>query len=233
MVTIHMMKPNQTSEVGTRPRTGYLPGVLSLMIFLAAGSAVASPLAVTPSGTLIDSLAPYAITTAWDFQLDRSFQVTALDFYTNGSPYFGSHQVGLWATSVATGYPVGTLLATVTFSAGTPGTVNGAYRSLPISPLVLNPGFYEVGVFVDGGPVGNFDPYLYSQTSYALQPGVIFNGQGHVNTSGTFTYPGTSNAQSGSFAANFEGQAVPVPGAAFLFGSALGLLGLRRKITPA
>jgi hypothetical protein len=198
--------------------------LLSLTVFLATGSAFGASLALTPSGTIIDSLAPYPITIGWEFGLDRSYQVTALDFYTNGSPYFDSHQVGIWADSVETGYPIGTLLATVTFAAGTPGTLSGVYRSLPVSPIVLSPGYYEVGVFVQGGGgAANSDPYLYSQTSYTLLPGILVGG-GHVDTSGSFTYPGASNFGSPTFAANFEGIAVPEPGTALL--GTMGVLGL-------
>jgi hypothetical protein len=193
--------------------------LLSLTVFLATGSAFGASLALTPSGTITDSLAPYPITVSWEFGLDRSYQVTALDFYTNGSPYFDSHQVGIWADSPETGYPIGTLLATVTFAAGTPGTLNGVYRSLPVSPIVLSPGHYEVGVFVQGYS----DPYLYTATSYTLLPGILAGG-GHVDTSGSFTYPGASNFGNPIFSANFEAVPVPEPGETLL--ATLGVLGL-------
>jgi hypothetical protein len=214
-----------------QPGRNFSTATLLIAWMLSSASAAAAPLAVTPAGTIVDTPAPYDITTAWDFGLDRSYQVTALDFYTNGTPYTSSHPVGIWSASAATGYPIGTLLATVTFSASNPGTANGVYRSLPISPLLLNPGNYEVGVFVAGGTPGA-DPYLFSQTSYTLLPGITFGG-GHVDTGGAFTYPGGSFFVSGNFAANFEGVATPVaePGPAALmlaglFG--LGLVGRQR-----
>jgi len=212
------------AKIRSRASAASFAGVLSLSVFLAGGSAFGSPLAVTPSGALTDGQFPYSVTTAWDFGLDRSYQVTALDFYTNGSPYVDSHQVGIWAASVGTGYPIGTLLATVTFAAGTPGTLNGVYRSLPISPIVLSPGAYEVGVLVQGYA----DPYLVSQTSYTLLPGISFGG-GHVDTSGVFTYPGGSNFVTGNFAANFEGQAVPEPATIAELGFGLALLCFVRR----
>jgi hypothetical protein len=209
---------------GRLPRAAVLAGALSIALVLSSAPVRGATLAVTPAGTITDSLAPYDITTAWDFGLDRSYQVTALDFYSNGSPYASSHQVGIWSAEAATGFPVGTLLATVTFSAGSSGTPNGVYRSLPISPIVLNPGHYEVGVFVAGGSSAS-DPYLFSQSSYSLLPGITFGG-GHVDTSGSFTYPGGTFFVSGEFAANFEGAASSLPEAGNASLLIFGLIGL-------
>jgi hypothetical protein len=224
------MQANLKTGQETSTRSSVPVGVLSIALALSGASALCAPLAVTPAGTLTDSLAPYPITMAWDFGLDRSYQVTALDFYSNGLPYADSHQVGLWSAEAATGYPIGTLIATVTFSAGTSGIANGPYRSLPISPIMLNPGHYEVGAFVSGG-TGSSDPYLFGQSSYSLLPGITFVG-GHVDTGGAFTYPGGSFFVSGNFAANFEGTAAPVPEpgiAALLLWGLIGLAAMGGK----
>jgi hypothetical protein len=224
------MKMNFNTARGTFVRLALPTGALAVALVFSGAPALGAPLAVTPAGTITDSLAPYDITTAWDFGLDRSYVVTALDFYSNGSPYLNSHQVGIWSAEAATGYPIGTLLATVTFSAGTSGTANGVYRSLSISPIVLNPGHYEVGVFVAGG-TANSDPYLFGQSSYSLLPGITFGG-GHVDTSGSFTYPGGTFFVSGNFAANFEGVAASVPepsNALMLLSGLIGLAAFGRK----
>ena len=206
-------------------------GLLMMVVLLfASAPASASSLAVTPAGTIVGGYVPYALTTAWDFSLTQSYQVTALDLYNNGTPFTNSNQVGLWAASTQTGYAIGTLLATVTFGPSAQGTTNGLFHSLSIAPLVIGPGAYEVGVLLQPSSA----PYIYSQSSYTLLPGLVYQGVGHVNTSGVFTYPGGSNASTGYFAANFEAQpvsATPEPASLLLLGSGfVGAMGaIRRK----
>jgi hypothetical protein len=223
------MKPELIAARTAGAKFAATTGLLALTLFLACGQALGSALAVTPSGTIVESPEPYPLTTAWDFAIDRPYQVTALDLYSNGSPYVSSHQVGIWSTEAATGYPVGTLIATVTFAAGTSGTANGLYRSLAIDPIVLNPGHYEVGVLLFSGD--GADPYPASQTSFSLLPGFTVNG-GHVETSGVFTYPGGTFFTSAYFAANLEATAAPVPlpaSAWLLFAGLLGLIAVSRN----
>jgi len=194
---------------------------VTVTLVLAAAAASASSLAVVPVGPIVDSGVPYALTTAWDFTLTQSYQVTALDLYNDGTPYKAADQVGLWAASTQTGYAIGTLLATVTFGPGNPGTTNGFFHSLAITPIVLGPGAYEVGVLLQPGS----DKYIFTQSSYTLLPGLVYHGVGHVDTSGVFRYPGGSNASTGYFAANFEAQPVsPTPEPSSLMLTAFGCL---------
>src|SRR5664279_5619941 len=130
-------------------------------LFFGVTSASASSLAVVPVGPIVDSGVPYALTTAWDFTLTQSYQVTALDLYNDGTPYANVDPVGLWAASTQTGYAIGTLLATVTFGPGSKGTSNGLFHSISITPIVLAPGAYEVGVLLRPG----YDKYIFSQSS--------------------------------------------------------------------
>jgi len=111
-----------------------------------------------------------AATIWWRFghQADGGVRGNRARSYITG-PYILNEQVGLWAASLDTGYAIGTLLATVTFSAATPGTANGFYHSLAISPLDLSPGAYEVGVFLETGS----DPYL----TYSVKAGCFYWGQ--------------------------------------------------------
>ncbi len=178
----------------------------------------------TPT-SISDSFAPYDITSGWDFQLTQSFQVTALDFYDSGATggLLTSHQVALWTHD-------GDLLASVTIPAGTAAPLIGDYRSVAITPIILPPGFYEVGGFVPG----SVDKYVYDATG-TTQPGILYY-ESHVAT-GVFAFPGAQNLVStAEITANFEAtpydtSAVPEPGTYALFAS-LGLTGaafLRRR----
>ena len=163
--------------------------------------------ALSPT-SILDSAAPYDITSGWDFQLTQSFIVTALDYYdprlTTG--LLVSHQVGLWTSN-------GILLASATVPSGTAGTLNGTYRSVAISPIILTPGFYEIAGFVPG----QSDKYVYDATFTTL-PGIAYY-ESHVAT-GAFAFPGSQNLVSTKeVTANFEAtavQAVPEPGTAVL-----------------
>lgn len=73
---------------------------------------------------------------------------------------------------------------------------------IPHHPIVLAQALIQVGVLLQP----NSDPYLFSQTSYTLLPGITFKG-GHVDTTGVFTCPDGANFVSGNFAANLEAQA--------------------------
>ena len=181
--------------------------------------------AINPT-SISDSLAPYDITSAWDFQLTQSFQVTALGYYDSGSAggLLTSHQVGLWKND-------GTLLVSATIPAGTAASLIGSYRYVPITSIILAPGFYEVGGFVPGG----LDKYVYDATG-TTQPGILYYVS-HVAT-GSFAFPGGQFLVSTKeFTANFEthpvvNTAVPEPNTAALISTGVAglLLFMRRRI---
>jgi hypothetical protein len=174
--------------------------------------------------SITDSLAPYDLTSAWDFQITQSFRVTALDYYDSGTPggLLTSHQVGLWTSN-------GVLLASVTIPAGTAAPQIGDYRSEAITPIILTPGFYEVGGFVPGSS----DKYVIDATGNTLS-GILYQ-ESHVAT-GAFAFAGSQNLISGKeITANFEASAVsdvPEPGTAgLLFAGIVGLVLFWRKRT--
>jgi len=164
-----------------------LPAFLAVRGF-AAGF---SPTSIT------DSLAPYDITSGWDFMVTTNFQVTALDYYDSGAAggLLTSHLVALWTYD-------GTLISSATIPAGTAAPLIGNYRSVAITPIVLPPGYYEIGAFVPG----HLDNYVYDATG-TTQTGILYSGS-HVAT-GPFTFPGSHNQSSTKeITANFEGSIV-------------------------
>ena len=154
--------------------------------------------------SITNSVAPYDLTSAWDFQITQSFRVTALDFYDSGAAngLLTSHEVGLWTSN-------GVLLASVTIPAGTAAPLIGNYRYEAITPIILPPGFYEVGGFVSGSS----DKYVIDANGTTL-PGILYQ-ESHVAT-GAFAFAGSQNLISGKqITANFEVSAVvdvPEPG---------------------
>ena len=185
---------------------------LALLTVRGFASAV-SPTSITDSG------APFDLTSGWDFNLAQSYLVTALDFYDSGAVggLLTSHQVGLWTST-------GTLLASATIPAGTAAPLIGTYRSVAIVPIVLTPGFYEVGGFVPG----NSDKYVFDAAAFTTLSGITYSAS-HVAT-GAFAFPGSQNLVSTrEFTANFEVAGAPEPASAALLGLGALLLAARRR----
>ena len=181
-----------------------LPSIAcSAILLFSSANGFASAFSPT---AISDSLAPYDITSGWDFQLTTSFRITALDYYDSGAAggLLTNHEVALWTSG-------GALLATATVPAGSSAPLIGSYRSVAIPPIILPPGFYEVGAFV----TGYSDKYVYDSMGSTL-PG-IFYYESHVAV-GPFAFPGSQNLVSTrEITANFEAVAVvPEPQTATL-----------------
>ncbi len=157
-------------------------------------------------------------TLGWKFSVAAPTAVGALGVYDSGKDGLaGPAQVALWLASG------GAPLVQTTVAAGTDAALDGYFRFVPVASTALVPGIeYIVGAHLDGdatslfGGNGSVDPRVsvidvrYS----AVGSGFAFPDQ---------TDPGTDG--SAYLGGNIQLTAVPLPAAAWLFGSAL--VGLR------
>lgn len=156
-------------------------------------------------------------TLGWKFSVTAPTSVEALGVYDSGQDGLaGPAQVGLWLASG------GAPLVQTTIAAGTEATLDGHFRFAPVNSTALTPGIeYIVGAHLDSdatslfGGNGIVDPRVsVIDARYStLGSGFAFPDQ---------TDPGTDGAA--FLGGNFQLTAVPLPAAAWLFGS--GLIGL-------
>jgi hypothetical protein len=159
-----------------------------------------------------------AWTLGWKFSVNESVSIHALGVYDSGQDGLaGQAQVGLWLASG------GAPLVQTTVAAGTEATLDGYFRFTPVTETALTPGVdYVVGAHLDGdlatslfGGNGLVDPRVtVIDVRYSsLGSGFGFPDQTDFGTDGAAYLGG-----------NFQLTPVPLPAAAWLFGS--GLVGL-------
>lgn len=156
-------------------------------------------------------------TLGWKFSVTAPTSVEALGVYDSGQDGLaGPAQVGLWLASG------GAPLVQTTIAAGTDAVLDGYFRFVPVSSTALTPGIdYIVGAHLDSdatslfGENGIVDPRVsvIDARYSSLGSGFGFPDQ---------TDPGTDGAA--YLGGNFQLTAVPLPAAAWLFGS--GVIGL-------
>ena len=156
-------------------------------------------------------------TLGWKFSVTTPTSVESLGVYDSGQDGLaGPAQVGLWLASG------GAPLVQATIAAGTDAALDGYFRFAPVSSTALTPGVdYIIGAHLDGdatslfGGNGIVDPRVsvIDARYSSVGSGFAFPDQ---------TDPGTDGAA--FLGGNFQLAAVPLPAAAWLFGS--GLVGL-------
>ena len=162
-------------------------------------------------------------TLGWKFSVTAPTSVEALGVYDSFQDGLaGTAQVGLWLASG------GTPLAQTTIAAGTDAALDGYFRFAPVSSTALTPGIeYIVGAHLDGdatslfGGNGIVDPRVsVIDVRYSsFGSGFGFPDQTDLGTDGAAFLDG-----------NFQLTSVPLPAAAWLFGSGvIGLAGLVRR----
>ena len=194
----------------------------SLGVSVWSGSAQAAAINLTEVDFEFDS-SPWTL--GWKFSVNSPYAVDSLGVYDSGQDgLVGSAQVGLWLASG------GNPLVQTTVASGTAGELDGYFRFTAIAPTTLNPGTeYIVG------------SYISEELATAL-----FGGNGTVDpdinvidvrysSTGVFAFPELTDPDtegSAFLGGNFRGSVspVPLPAAAWLFGSGLaGLLFSARK----
>ncbi|MBK9307734.1 MAG: VPLPA-CTERM sorting domain-containing protein [Nitrospira sp.] len=165
-----------------------------------------------------------AWTLGWKFSVTAPTSIEALGVYDSGQDGLaGPAQVALWLASG------GAPLVQTTVAPGTDAALDGYFRFAPVISTILSPGVeYIVGAHLDGdvatalfGGNGLVDPRI---TVIDVRYSSFGSGFGFPDQ----TDPGTDGAA--FLGGNFQLTAVPLPAAAWLFGSGLaGLAGLATR----
>ena len=171
--------------------------------------------------------------------------ITQLGVFDNGGDgLVNSHQAGLWVFDGTLGTPV-TLLASVTIPAGTVAPLTGGYRYMPITPVLIPPGYRLTSQFVVGAEYSANDTDDLVTPQYAgLANGVFLSTLRGLATFGFAGYGlGLPFPQNGYFLpdpegghgiplfaeVNFQFQVVPEPSVPLLLTPGLVYLVLRRR----
>lgn len=194
------------------------PALISLLICtLWSSSTLAAAIDLTQIDFEYDSS---AWTLGWKFTVNEPATVHALGVYDDSiqDGLVNSAQVGLWLA--AGGDPI----AQTIIPTGTAAPLDGHFRFAPITPTLLAPGTeYIVGSYLDGELATT-----YFDGNGVVDPRVTVIDRRYTSTEWTgFGFPDITDAnfQGTAFlGANFQLTPVPLPAAAWLFGS--GLVGL-------
>ncbi len=157
-------------------------------------------------------------TLGWKFSVTAPTSIEALGVYDSGQDGLaGPAQVGLWLASG------GSPLIQVTVPAGTQAALDGHFRFTPVTSTALTPGIeYIVGAHLDGDATSFFDG------NGIVDPRVSVIDARYSSFGSGFGFPDQTDPGTDGDAflgGNFQLTPVPLPAAAWLFGSGLVVLG--------
>ena len=219
-----------------------------LAITLIGSVVLADTPAFTSGGYAINPPPSFTGTKGWVFGNSSPsdyLAITQLGVFDNGGDgLVNSHQAGLWVFDGTLGTPV-TLLASVTIPAGTVALLTGGYRYMPITPVLIPPGYRLTSQFVVGAEYSANDTDDLVTPQYAgLANGVFLSTLRGLATFGFAGYGlGLPFPQNGYFLpdpegghgiplfaeVNFQFQVVPEPSVPLLLTPGLVYLVLRRR----
>ena len=167
-------------------------------------------------------------TLGYVFSVKSGFEVTSLGWFDdclNG--FVDPHTVELFDTSS------GTLLTSLTLSAGTVDPLTGSFRYHAVTPVTLTPGV----TYLLAGTTGNDDAYTENDDvcGFTINPNFIVPANAGLfvdnTTTPEFTYPYGHYSDYMTYAGpNLDGVATPEPASLLLFAAGCaGLLFLRRR----
>ena len=204
------------------PRLIGLPALI-LLVACTAWSSMAQAAAIDLT-EIVFEYDSSGLTLGWRFSVATPTSIETLGVYdSNQDGLAGPAQVGLWLASG------GAPLVQTTVAAGTSAALDGYFRFTPVTSTPLTPGVeYLVGSHLDGGDATSFfdgngivDPRV---TVIDARYSSFGSGFGFPDQ----TDPGTDGAA--YLGGNFQLTPVPLPAAAWLFGSALVGLGSLTRV---
>lgn len=193
------------------------PALISLLICtLWSSSALAAAIDLTQIDFEYDSS---AWTLGWKFSVTAPTSVEALGVYDSGQDgLVGQADVGLWLASG------GAPLVQTTIAAGTDAALDGYFRFAPVPSTPLTPGVeYIVGSHLDG----DLATALFFGNGLVDPRVTVIDVRYSPFGSAAFAFPSETDPGTDGAAflgGNFQLTPVPLPAAAWLFGS--GLVGL-------
>lgn len=109
-----------------------------LLTVFAAGSLMADPVLSFDNSTAL-GVNFNTLTIGWQFNVLSPTSVDGLGWFDQGLDGLQQeHEVGIWNSA-------GSLLASAIVQAGTTDPLDGLFRTVAITPLILSPGSYTVG----------------------------------------------------------------------------------------
>jgi hypothetical protein len=195
------------------------------ILFVFAGNASASVLAVNLDNTVGGALGNGPYTIGWSFALNSPVTVIGLGMFDDSQDGLAdSYPIAIWDDT-------GDQLVSADVPSGTDAVLNGSFRMVSVAPVRLFPGpTYYIGALV----VGSDDPLLFPEyaSGLSIAPDITFD-QARFVSGDSLTMPaGAAGTDPAYFGPNFEFQA-PEPSPAILC-SVLGLVicGLSRHRRP-